>query len=512
MTEEISIVPGSNIFEVFRHLNYKPHYALAEFVDNSVQSFMTNQAALYAATKQNYVTVDISFDKATKSIIIVDDAAGIARSEYRRAFRPATPPPDRKGLNEYGLGMKTAACWFSPNWEVHSTALNENVKRIVIFDIKKISEEKITELPISEIESLDKYHGTTVFLKNVHHFPAPGTIKKIKKHLSDIYKIFIRNNKLKIIVNGEQLTASTPNALVYRYVKQGSSNNEIEWKRLVDIDVEGKKIFGFVSVLEAGSRHVAGVQVFRRGRGILGTGENLYRPVEIYGESNSFKSLRLYAEIHMDEFDVTQQKDSFTWEEFEDNESGFIELLKQNFDKEPSYLFQADRYRSKESIHQSGPIPGARVGVLDALEKEIKRGLDLVGEIIEKPDNVVPVIDLQPLSSDIQERRITAVVNGFEWTVTIEQDVSEDPENMVAVVDKKGAAGPQRNIVIRFYMNSRFVRKHLLPDYANLDSLMKLSSALALAQVIGEISPSFNAGYFVKVVNDILNKSFSGDD
>lgn len=511
MTEEISIVPGSNIFEVFRHLNYKSHYALAEFVDNSVQSYVTNQAALYVAYKQNYVTVEITFDKSTKSIVIVDDAAGISKSDYSRAFRPATPPPDRKGLNEYGLGMKTAACWFSPDWEVESSAVGENVKRIILFDIKKIAEEKITGLPVREVEKDNDCHGTKVILKNVHHFPAPGTIKKIKKHLSDIYKIFIRNNQLKIVVNGEHLQASTPKPLTYRNVKPGSSSNELEWKRNVNIDIDEKKITGFVSVLESGSRHVAGIQVFRRGRGILGTGENLYRPVEIYGESNSFKSLRLYAEIHMDDFDVTQQKDSFTWEEFEDNESGFIEMLRTNFDKDPSYLFQADRYRSKEAVLQGGINGGQREEVLEALGEEIKKGLSLVGDIIEKPETIIPVTDLEP-SVENSPVKIKALVNGVEWTVVVEQDLSDAPENMVAVVDKKGAASSDRNIVIRFYMNSRFVRKHLLPDYANLDSLMKLSSALALAQVIGEIAPSFNASYFVKVVNDILNKSFSGDD
>lgn len=511
MTNDISIIPGSNILEVFRHLNYKSHYALAEFVDNSVQSFISNQAKLYSASNQTYVTIEIEFDKDAKSIIIRDNASGISKQDYARAFRPATPPPDRKGLNEYGLGMKTAACWYSPRWEVVSSALGEGVKRKIVFDVKKISNEGITSLPVIEEPDNEINHGTEVILLDVHHFPAPATLKKIKKHLTDIYKIFIREGHVKIIVQGEMLTSLSPAFLNYRNLKMGSTDRVIDWKRSVNLMVGEKSVKGFVAILESGSRLVAGIQVFRRGRGIIGTGDNRYRPVEIYGESNSFKSLRLYAEIHMDDFDVTQQKDSFTWEEFEDNESGFIELLRLNFDKEPSYLFQADRYRSKEAVVQSFSTGAQRDEILVSLGQEIKKSLELVGEIIESPGTVIPVTDLEP-SNQAKPVEIRASVNNIDWTVIVEQDISDSPENMVSVVDRKGAATSGRYIVIRFYMNSKFVKKHLLPDYANLDSLMKLSSALALAQVIGEISPSFDAGYFVKVVNDILNKSLSGDE
>ncbi len=36
----ISIRPGVAILSVLRHLNYRPWFAMAEFVDNSLQSFL----------------------------------------------------------------------------------------------------------------------------------------------------------------------------------------------------------------------------------------------------------------------------------------------------------------------------------------------------------------------------------------------------------------------------------------------------------------------------------------
>ena len=36
----ISIRPGVSILSGLRHLNYRPWYAVAEFVDNSLQSYL----------------------------------------------------------------------------------------------------------------------------------------------------------------------------------------------------------------------------------------------------------------------------------------------------------------------------------------------------------------------------------------------------------------------------------------------------------------------------------------
>ena len=38
--DRINIRPGVSILSVLRHLNYKPWFAMAEFVDNSLQSFL----------------------------------------------------------------------------------------------------------------------------------------------------------------------------------------------------------------------------------------------------------------------------------------------------------------------------------------------------------------------------------------------------------------------------------------------------------------------------------------
>jgi hypothetical protein len=69
-----------------------------------------------------HVSIDIDANRPAR-ISIRDNAAGIAQSEFPRAFRPAAVPPDLTGLSEFGMGMKSAACWFASRWQLYGPRL-----------------------------------------------------------------------------------------------------------------------------------------------------------------------------------------------------------------------------------------------------------------------------------------------------------------------------------------------------------------------------------------------------
>ena len=119
-TNSINIRPGVSILSVLRHLNYKPWFALAEFIDNSLQSFLDyNDELKHVEGADLKLIVNIEMDLTDKGrITIRDNAAGIHEADYARAFRPAEIPPNTEGLSEFGMGMKSAACWFAPRWTV----------------------------------------------------------------------------------------------------------------------------------------------------------------------------------------------------------------------------------------------------------------------------------------------------------------------------------------------------------------------------------------------------------
>ena len=46
---KVNIRPGVSVLSVLRYLNYEPWFALAEFVDNAVQSYVENKKKLHEA-------------------------------------------------------------------------------------------------------------------------------------------------------------------------------------------------------------------------------------------------------------------------------------------------------------------------------------------------------------------------------------------------------------------------------------------------------------------------------
>jgi hypothetical protein len=138
--QAVEIRPGVGALGMFKFMGYTPWYAIGEFVDNSVASWQQHAKALEkAGGGRHSLRIRINLDPTDGGELRVwDDAAGIAASDFLRAFKPAERPPDQNYLSRYGMGMKTAACWFSDHWRVSSTALGEAVERTVEFDIPEL--------------------------------------------------------------------------------------------------------------------------------------------------------------------------------------------------------------------------------------------------------------------------------------------------------------------------------------------------------------------------------------
>ena len=131
------------------------------------------------------VAIRLSANITKSKIQIEDNAAGINRKDCDRAFK-AGAAPDKKdrGLSEFGMGMKTAALWFSKSFEVQSTALGEKVERIVKLDLDKALDEGVAKYKPKIQTALANQHGTTVTLNKLRREHAAKTKKKNKEYLS----------------------------------------------------------------------------------------------------------------------------------------------------------------------------------------------------------------------------------------------------------------------------------------------------------------------------------------
>ncbi|MDG7001272.1 MAG: ATP-binding protein, partial [Nitrososphaerota archaeon] len=360
----VSIRPDVSVLTVLRHLNYKPWYAVAEFVDNSLESFLRHRTEIAMVDGDPVkLRVEISIDAANSGIITIhDNAAGIFANEYERAFRPAVPPPEVDGLSEFGMGMKSAAMWFGRRFTVRSCALGESVERTVVFDIDDIVRNKSDQVPISEISAKSDHHYTEVALSNLRQVPYGKTIGKIKDHLASIYRVFIREGTLEIrfrstgideILKYEEpriLFAPPADGLIRR---RGIPSEAVKWCKEIQFELDnGFKVSGFAAIREEGSTTKAGFALFRRNRLIEGSGDESYRPEMIFGASTTAVYQRLFGELQLEGFDVSHTKDGFKWGESED---AMLDSLKEHLNSNPIPLIEQAREAKYKTLQNMNP-------------------------------------------------------------------------------------------------------------------------------------------------------------
>lgn len=135
---KVSIRPQVTMLSVLKHIEYETWFALAEFIDNAIDSYFKTGKLIEEIEGNDFqLEVSIEINEPEKKITIRDNAGGIGKADYSRAFRAAEVPPDNSGLSEFGMGMKTAACWFADKWCVTTTALGENTIKKVFLICRK---------------------------------------------------------------------------------------------------------------------------------------------------------------------------------------------------------------------------------------------------------------------------------------------------------------------------------------------------------------------------------------
>tara|TARA_A100001011_G_scaffold391773_1_gene477942 strand:+ start:325 stop:918 length:594 start_codon:yes stop_codon:yes gene_type:complete len=187
---EIDFSPEIESLSYFAHIPYTPMTAIAEFVDNSLQSYINNEKKLHSNHTPNW-KLRIGIYVTKSKIQIIDNAAGINKEDCTRAFK-AGAAPDKKHLSEFGMGMKTAALWFSKAFIVKSKALGENVERTVKFDLDKALDDGTGKIKPDEVSAPKSQHGTTVILNRLRREHTGSTKKKIKDYLSSMYRHYIK--------------------------------------------------------------------------------------------------------------------------------------------------------------------------------------------------------------------------------------------------------------------------------------------------------------------------------
>ncbi|HMO32737.1 MAG TPA: ATP-binding protein [Lacibacter sp.] len=493
--DKVSIRPQVTVLAVLRYVEYETWFALAEFVDNAIDSYLKNEQQLKAVEGDNYkLVVSIEINDSENRITIRDNAAGINKQDYSRAFRAAEIPPDNTKLSEFGMGMKSAACWFADEWCVTTSALGEEYEKQVRFDMKKIFADKLEELDVTSKPSNKNHHYTTIELFNVNRMPRRRALGKVKEHLKSIYRDFIRKGILILKVESEELIYTEPNILnVPRY--DDPKGESIPWKKEISFLIEdGLSVNGFVAIREKASTSEAGFALFRRGRVIEGSFDNGFRPEYIFGNPNSFRFQRVFGELHLDGFDVSFTKKGIQWDE---NLDIFLKLLRDDISsKDFPLLQQAEQYRVRATEKEYKTAKKALDETVEDLEKKAPQAVaDVINSIsqVAEPEQE----ELKPTEKTLH-REFEIRFNKENWKISMELSYDPSLKELIEVGDsfikEKVKDESIRQIGIRLSLTHPFMVEYAGTDTNKIEPILRIAAALGLSEVIAKRS---------KIVGDV---------
>ena len=151
MSDKMSIRFDSSAYVLLKIIPGKIWFVFAEFIDNSISSYIQNRKELEKLNGPNFkLTIELSYSKGEDKITITDNASGIDEKNWKRALEPGNIPENNKGGNEFGMGMKFSAVWLCNKWKLESKNINESFERSVNWNYQNIINNKLEDLPFNK--------------------------------------------------------------------------------------------------------------------------------------------------------------------------------------------------------------------------------------------------------------------------------------------------------------------------------------------------------------------------
>ena len=413
----VNVRPRTGSLKLFKNLTFKAWYALGEFIDNSITSALLNLESLKGVAGENYeLVVAISFDESRNTLVVEDNAAGIALEDLDRALQTSEPPPDTsRGLSLHGVGLKAAGFWWGERISIETHPIRSSRGWAVTLDL----------------DELDRSNADTVEVRAIPHRGTPGTrleieglwngvpkgrtLGAIRAFLPSIYRTFISGSDsesgptLQITLNGKRLEYVAPKLLVEKFwpTTSGpqSGADEIEWKSDIEVQLEdGKTIRGWVGILETMSRDLAGFTLEYRGKSIAGIAaqpeedaagisleRGAYKPRRIFGQPGLYADQSIVGAFDLSAFGKSITTDSVTWTAEQEQE--FVEAVYREMrNPEMDFIAQATNLRrrkigQKDKESQSSALERETSDLTDSLNKSgISHG-DPTNELAEDLDD-----------------------------------------------------------------------------------------------------------------------------
>ena len=527
--DSVDIRPGVGLYALFPSLRYTPWVALGEMVDNSIQSYIQHKDELIALNGPDYkLRVDINFSGGDNPTIqLVDNAAGIYTKDIGRAFTPAMPPLDKTGISQYGIGMKSSACWYSKYFTIRSRALGEPIVRNVIFDIPKIINQEMFNLDIQkEQTSNPKAHGTRIIMSKLNQpVPTAGAASRLRGYLRSMYRDFLRTGELILTINGE-----TQEPITYKWLSapywpndKGPVDPKIhEWVKEFEIELSeshnpedphtpAPKIRGVIGILDKGDTKRAGLALVWRRKVVQGAGgladspDDLYRPGVIFGGANSFERQRIIGELDVSELKVTSFKDAVTWAEGQEEEALRKIKIALNSGDVP-VIKMARNYRATENSKATqAKVKSTLEDVVEAATRGFIDGsaVELLGDDFE-----IPLKEELPEPPRDEKTRVVQknirLIPQFKSDIMLEvKDQGNDPAWL------RVTSSENSKWIITVNRQHPFMESFTVADPDSLEPVLRLALAIGIAEIQGMSSGFESAGFLRIQINELLRNYLS---
>lgn len=314
---------GPEIILSYKRLAYTHWYALAEFIDNSTQAYFNNKELLDKTFRERgeKLTVKIDYHAVggNEYLEIRDNSVGMSEKELQNGVIVGKPPDITSGRSKYGIGLKTAACWFGDSWTIVTTKLGDDTEHFVQVNVPKIAAHEL-DLHHKERKVESEEHYTIVKIESLHRTFYGRTVGKIKNYLRSMYRLDMKEYDLQLFWQQDQLTWDYEIQIYSRLIKDGNGDPII---REFKFPIGEKKVSGWAGVFEKGSRSDAGFSIIQANRVINGWPSS-YRPTLLFGPQeggrNDLVNQRLVGELCFEGFDVSHTKDTILFTDNEEDE------------------------------------------------------------------------------------------------------------------------------------------------------------------------------------------------
>jgi len=312
----LNITPSRHLLPYLGSQDYFFPDALAEFVDNSLDSYNHMKESETFKEHPEPLIVNISFKANGKQLLIEDNAEGMSFKELNEALRIAKIRKEESRHGLFGIGMKAACTSLGKRFTLRTSQAGNPEVLCVDYDeeswTRSIVDDANWSIPYSTEKKEDiKQHFTTIEISELKVWLYSYRNNQVLESFSRRYRPFLEDKNIVLKING---LACKPEK--YKLI---DGERKLGGTGILSLP-DGTKIRGWVGLLETGSiKGLFGLHLFRQNRLIAAYNKELLRPrkkdeYEIVEAGGHPSLARIIGEIHLDNVPVTLNKRHFILE------------------------------------------------------------------------------------------------------------------------------------------------------------------------------------------------------